>query len=108
MTPDGPASWEDVLAECETTAAHAEALLRSRGLDQVRPRPPQRSLSELTANLGRPSPEIMERARIIQRRHFELQIQLARSMRDIEHQSQLISDGGGVPPRVPVYIDRTA
>lgn len=104
--PEPFPSWEDALAECEATAAHAEALLRSRNYEPPRAMPPGRSLAELTANLSDPSPAVIARAAALSKRHAALQIEIAAAMRSIEHQGQLSSDGGGVTLAKPLYIDR--
>jgi hypothetical protein len=101
-------SWEEVLAECEETAAHAEALLRSRTHEPLRPSPPRPSFIDVSERLPEPSAEVLERAHKIHDRHLELQRELSQSMREIEHRTLLITDGGGVSPRKPSYIDRTA
>jgi hypothetical protein len=104
--PEPFPSWDDVIAECEATAAHAEALLRSRTHEPIRAMPPGRSLAELTANLGQPSREVIARAKALQDRHLRLQAELAGAMRDIGHQSQLSSDGNANTSATPLYIDR--
>ncbi len=100
-------SWEDVLAQCEASAAHAQALLDNRpGLD------PETigqlmSLDLWKLSLSDLPPELLDRARAVHSRSLELQHRLVEGMRSIETQLELLA-ATETRSSTPRYLDLTA
>jgi hypothetical protein len=101
-----PPQWEDVLAECEATAAAAEQLLRNRaGLTADALWPP--AALDLWGLALPPLPAALrERALAVHRRQQQLQADLAAELASIAYQIQLSSaaEPAAGPPR---FLDRS-
>jgi hypothetical protein len=100
-------TWESVLASCEASAAHAEALLADRGRFD-----PERFADLVTVdlwqlNLGPLPADLTDRARTVHQRQLHLQGELVAAMTAI-HQQILISSASEQGRKAPQYLDCSA
>lgn len=100
-------AWEDVLAQCEATAAAAEALLDSRnGVDISR-------FEALTAvdlwqlSLPRIPDSLLDRARAVHERQLALQADMIAAMMQVQQQIQM-TESAEPYHEVARFLDRSA
>jgi hypothetical protein len=99
--------WEQVLADCEASAAEAEELLRSRSKIDPERFQVQREVDLWQLNLPPLPAELVGRARAVHERQLHLQAELVVAMTSVSNQLQLSSDGGPSGQQ-PLYLDRSA